>query len=224
MEEFISFIGFLEVFRKASFLLEAKGETKMKKFNTRTLAKIAVLGAVAFVIMLLEFPLPFVPSFYKLDFSETAVLIGGFALGWLPAVCIEALKIVLNLLFTGSTTAYVGELANFLIGCSFVVPAAVIYGKNKSRSTAVKGLLAGGLCMIVVGALMNGLVLLPAYSYFYHMPMEVLIGMGSALIPAIQDRLTFVLFATVPFNLVKAVLVSVLTMLLYKRVSPLLHR
>ena len=196
----------------------------MKNTATSIIAKVAVLGAVAFVIMLAEIPLPFFPPFYKLDFSEVVVLMGGFALGPLPAVAIEALKIILNLMFTGTMTAYVGEIANFLIGLSFVLPAVIIYHKNKTRRNAIRGLLIGSVCLIVVGALLNGFVLLPAYSYFYHMPMDALIGMGSALIPAIRDRLTFVLFATAPFNLIKAVVTSLLTIALYKRISPILHR
>ena len=196
----------------------------MKNTATSIIAKVAVLGAVAFVIMLAEIPLPFFPPFYKLDFSEVVVLMGGFALGPLPAVAIEALKIILNLMFTGTMTAYVGEIANFLIGLSFVLPAVIIYHKNKTRQNAIRGLLIGSVCLIVVGALLNGLVLLPAYSYFYHMPMDALIGMGSALIPAIRNRLTFVLFATAPFNLIKAIVTSLLTIALYKRISPILHR
>ena len=194
------------------------------KTKTSTIVKIAILGTIAFVVMLLEFPLPFIPPFYKLDFSETVVLIGGFALGWLPAVCIEALKILLNIIFTGTMTAYVGETANFLIGLSFVLPAIVIYHRNKTRKTAVRGLIVGSVCLVVFGAFLNAVVLLPAYSYFYNMPMEALIGMGSALIPLIKDRFTFVLFATAPFNLIKAVLNSILTILVYKRISPILHR
>ena len=196
----------------------------MKNTATSIIAKVAVLGAVAFVIMLAEIPLPFFPPFYKLDFSEAVVLMGGFALGPLPAVAIEALKIILNLMFTGTMTAYVGEIANFMIGLSFVLPAVIIYHRNKTRRNAIRGLLVGSVCLIVVGALLNGLVLLPAYSYFYHMPMDALIGMGSALIPAIKDRLTFVLFATAPFNLIKAIVTSLLTIALYKRISPILHR
>ena len=196
----------------------------MKNTATSIIAKVAVLGAVAFVIMLAEIPLPFFPPFYKLDFSEVVVLMGGFALGPLPAVAIEALKIILNLMFTGTMTAYIGEIANFLIGLSFVLPAVIIYHRNKTRQNAIRGLLIGSVCLIVVGALLNGFVLLPAYSYFYHMPMDALIGMGSALIPAIRDRLTFVLFATAPFNLIKAVVTSLLTIALYKRISPILHR
>lgn len=191
--------------------------------SVRTLTKIAVLSAVAFVLMYFDFPLPFIPSFYKLDFSETAVMAGGFAMGPGAAVAIEALKILLKILFKGSDTAYVGELANFLIGCAFVLPASFMYRKEKTRQRALMGLAAGTLCMTAVGVIINYAVLLPAYSFFYQLPMEVLIGMGTALIPFIADKLTFVLLATTPFNIIKGLLVSIVTILLYKRISPLLH-
>jgi riboflavin transporter FmnP len=196
----------------------------MKLNSTKVLTRIAILSAVAFILMLFEFPLPFLPSFYKMDFSETAVLIGGFALGPGAAAAIEALKILLNLLFQGTTTAYVGEIANFIVGCALCVPAAIIYRKQKTKQTAEKGMLVGSLVMIAAGVIMNYLVLLPAYSYFYHLPMDTLIGFGSKLIPAIHDRLSFVLLATAPFNAIKALLVCVVTMIVYKRISPILHR
>ena len=191
--------------------------------SVRTLTKIAVLSAVAFVLMYFDFPLPFIPSFYKLDFSETAVMVGGFAMGPGAACAIEGLKILLKILFKGTDTAYVGELANFLIGCAYVLPASFLYRKKKTKRQALIGLVAGTLCMTAVGVIINYAVLLPAYSFFYQLPMDVLIGMGTALIPAITDKLTFVLLATTPFNIIKGILVSVLTVLLYKRISPLLH-
>ncbi len=196
----------------------------MKNNTTGLIVKIAILGAIAFILMLFDFPLPLIPPFYKLDFSEVAVMIGGFALGWPAAVCIEAVKIVLKVLFKATDTAYVGEIASFLIGCSYAVPAAIIYGRKKSRANAVKGLAVGSVCMILTGLVLNALVLLPAYSYFYHMPMDALIGMGTKIVPIIKDRFTFVLFATTPFNLIKSVIISLVTMLLYKRISPILHR
>ena len=191
--------------------------------SVTTLTKIAVLSAVAFVLMYFDFPLPFIPSFYKLDFSETAVMVGGFAMGPGAACAIEGLKILLKILFKGTDTAYVGELANFLIGCAYVLPASFLYRKKKTKQQALIGLVAGTLCMTAVGVIINYAVLLPAYSFFYQLPMDVLIGMGTALIPAITDKLTFVLLATTPFNIIKGILVSVLTVLLYKRISPLLH-
>ena len=110
-------------------------ESGLKKnyLNINMIAKIAVMGALAGALMFFEFPLPFLPPFYKIDFSEVAVLISGFALGPLAAVLVEFIKIVVHLLIKGTTTLFVGELANFLIGCSFVVPAALIYKYHKNK-------------------------------------------------------------------------------------------
>ena len=191
--------------------------------NTKTMAKVAILGALAFVLMLIEFPIPIAPSFYKLDVSEVAVLLGGFALGPLAAIAIEALKNILNIIFTGSDTAYVGELANFVVGSAFVVPAAIIYKNNKTRKSAIIGLIAGIACLVIAGALINAFVLLPMYSTLYNMPLDVIIGFGSEIFSGVKDLFTFVLYCVCPFNLIKGIIVSLITLLIYKRVSPLLH-
>jgi riboflavin transporter FmnP len=195
-----------------------------KLFTTRNIAKIAILSAIAFVLMLIEFPLPFAPSFYKLDFSEVAVLLGGFAMGPLSAVAIEAVKILLELLFRGTITMGVGELANFLIGCALCVPASIIYKKNKTRKSAMKGMAVGTLCMIVAGVILNIFVLIPAYVAIANFPLEGIIGMGAQIFPAIHDVVSLALICVVPFNLLKGVAVSVITAVLYKHVSPLLHK
>lgn len=193
-------------------------------FTTKNIAKIAILSTIAFVLMIFAFPLPFIPKFYSLDFSEVAVLVGGFSLGPLAAVTIEGVKIILKTLTEGTSTAYVGEVANFIIGCAFCVPASFIYQKNKTKTAAIKALTIGGITMVFVGLLMNYFILLPAYSFFYKMDMSVLIGMGSVIFPFIQDKLTFVLFATTPFNIIKAILVGILTFAIYKHISPLLKK
>ena len=190
--------------------------------STKVFTKIAILGALAFILMLFEFPLPVAPSFYKLDLSEVPVLVGGFALGPIAAIVIEALKNVLNIIFTGSTTAYVGELANFIVGCAFVVPAAIIYKSNKTKSSAIKGLIVGTICLVIAGALMNVYVLLPLYSRF--MELDKIIEAGNMIFKGVKDVSTFVLFCVVPFNLIKGIIVSAITALVYKRVSPLLHK
>jgi riboflavin transporter FmnP len=188
------------------------------------MAKIAILSAIAFVLMLFEFPLPVAPSFYKLDFSEVAVMIGGFALGPIPAVAIEGMKVILNLLFNGTITMGVGEFANFAIGCAMAVPAAAIYHRNKTRKSALIGMLVGTLVMTVTGVVLNYLVLIPAYVSLAHFPMDAIIGMGQAIFPFIKNTFDLVIACVTPFNLIKGVLVSLITILLYKHVSPLLHK
>lgn len=131
-------------------------------------------------------------------------------------------KNILHLLIEGTTTAGVGDFANFLIGCAFVVPAGIIYRRKKSRKTSVIGMTVGGIFMIIAGCVLNAFVLLPVYGKAFGLPMEVLIGMGTAVNPAITDLATFAILAVAPFNLLKAVLVSGITLLLYKHISPIL--
>jgi riboflavin transporter FmnP len=189
-----------------------------KKVNIRVIVQIAMLSAVAVILMLFEIPLWFAPSFYEIDFSEVPVLIGAFALGPLAGVAIEAVKILLNLVINGTITAGVGELANFLIGCALVIPSAVIYKRHKSKKNAVIGMAVGTITMVVVGCFLNAFILLPVYSKAL-LPMDALIGMGTAVNSHITDLMTFVLFAVAPFNLLKGVLVSLITALIYKKIS-----
>ncbi len=190
----------------------------------KTITKVAVLSAISVVVMLFEIPLPFAPGFYKVDLSEVVVMIGALAMGIVPGMFIEFIKILLNLLINGTITAGVGELANFVIGCSYIIPAALIYRHRKTFKTAVVGMSVGTVSITIVGALMNLFVLLPAYSALAGMPLDALVGMGTAVNPAITDVTTLVLFATAPFNLLKGIVSSVLVLLLYKRLSPILHR
>ncbi len=195
---------------------------KNQKLKTRNMVSIAMLAAVAVVLMLFEFPLPFLPPFYKIDGSELPVIIGAFAMGPLAGVVIELLKNLLNLLIDGTTTAFVGEFANFLIGCSYVVPASLVYYHRKSKKNAVLGLVLGTVTCAVVGCLLNAYLLLPAYSKAFHMEIDALIAMGTAANKAIDSMLTFVIFATAPLNILKCSLVSVFTMLIYKPISRIL--
>ena len=202
---------------------EKVSKRQVLKLDARSIAQIGVLSGIAFLLKMFEFPLWFAPAFYRLDFSELTVLIGGFALGPIAGILIELIKELLYLIIHGSTTAGIGELASFVINCSLVISSAVIYKQHKTRRTAIIGLAIGTLALILVGSLMNTYVLLPLYAAAYHMPMSALISMGSVINPSITSLQTFVLLAVAPFNLFKGVTVSCLTMLLYKRVSPILH-
>ena len=193
-----------------------------KRFSTRNIAIIGMLSAVAFVLMLFEIPLGFAPPFYKIDFSEVPILIGSFALGPVAGVVIELCKILLKLAIKGTTMAFVGDFANFIIGCSFVIPASIIYHVKKSRKTAIIGLVVGGAVMTVFGSAFNAVYLLPKFAELYGMPLEAIIAMGTAVNSNINSVTTMVLFAVVPFNLLKSILVSIITIILYKRISPLL--
>ncbi len=196
----------------------AKAKTKV-----RMMAQIGMLAAISVVLMLFEIPLPFAPSFYEIDFSEVPILIGCFTMGPVAGIIIEFLKILLNFAINGTVTAGVGEIANFLIGCALVVPAAVIYKIKHTRKGAVIGMVTGTLFMTIVGCFLNAFILLPAYSKAFGMPIDALVGMGSALNGNITSLTTFVLFAVAPFNLLKGVLVSIIVFLIYKKISPVLR-
>lgn len=193
-----------------------------KKLNTKMIAQIGMLGAIAVILMLFEIPLPFAPSFYEIDFSEVPVLIGCFTMGPMAGVLIELIKIILNLCINGSVTAGVGELANFVIGCALVLPAAFIYKRKKTKKAAIIGLVTGTLFMTISGCFINAYVMLPTYAKAFGMPIEALVEMGSAVNASITDLFTFVMFAVVPFNLLKGVLVSIIVLLIYKKISPIL--
>lgn len=192
------------------------------RVELRNLVQIGMLGAISVVLMMFEIPLWFAPGFYKLDFSEVPVLIGTFAMGPAAGAAIEFIKVLLHLLFKGTTTAGVGDFANFLIGCALIIPAGILYKRKKTRKRAIIGMGLGTVVMVVVGSLLNALVLLPVYAAAFGLPMDSLVGMGSAINPAITNVATFAAFAVAPFNLLKAVAVSVITIILYKYVSPIL--
>lgn len=193
----------------------------MKK--TRTLAQISMLGAIAAILMIFEFPLPFIaPPFYEIDLSEVPVLIGTFALGPLAGASIELIKILLNLLMNGTDTAFVGEIANYIIGCSFVLPAGWIYRSRKTKKHALAGMVLGTVTMTLFGCLINAYVLLPVYSTAFHLPLSDLIRLGTAINSRIISLSTFIMIAVAPFNLLKGLIVSIITLFLYKHISPLL--
>lgn len=205
-------------------------ETKVLKENlaqvkrTKYITICAMFGALAMILHLFDFPVAFLaPGFYKLDFSEIPVMIGAFYLGPVGGVVIELVKILLKLVVKGTSTAFVGDLANFVIGCSFVVPAAIIYHLKKSKHMAIAALVAGTLTMTVFGSAFNAWYLIPAFSNLYGMPLDAIVGMGTAINPGITSVATLALFAVAPLNLLKGVLISVPTMVLYKRISRVLH-
>lgn len=196
----------------------------MKSYLTsKRIATISIMAAIAVVLMIFDFPIAFIaPDFYKLDLSDLPCLIGSFAMGPIAGVIIEALKILLKLVIKPTSTAFVGELANFLCGISLVVPAGLIYKKKHNKKGALISLIVGSISLATVGTLFNYFVMIPFYVSLYKIPLEVIISLGSKIIPAINSKFTFCLFCVAPFNIVKGLIVSILTYFLYKRISPLL--
>lgn len=193
-----------------------------KLLSTRNLAIMAMLGALAGTLMIFEIPLPFIaPPFYGLDFSEIPVLIGSFILGPIAGVLIETVKILVKLMLKPTSTGFVGELANFCIGCALILPAGIIYRWKRTKHGALAGMAVGTVCMAAAGAVMNALVMLPFYSHM--MPLDTIISLGAAINPVIKDSWSFVWVCVAPFNLVKGMSVSVVTLLMYKHVSVLVR-
>ena len=191
--------------------------------NVGTARRVSIVGicaAIATVLHMLDFPLLFLaPDFYKVDFSELPVLLCGFYLGPSATVACEGIKILLKLLFKGTSTAFVGDFANFAVGCSLVLPATIIYHAHKSKHSAIVGLIVGSLCMTVFGSAFNAIYLLPKFAQLYGIPLDAIIGMGAKINGKITNVTTFVMICVAPLNLLKSAVVSLLTLLLYKRVA-----
>lgn len=191
--------------------------------STRKITMIGLFSAIAVILFLFEFPIPFIaPPFYELDFSEIPALIGGFAFGPVAGVLIEFCKVLLKLVIKGTSTAFVGDLANFVIGCSLVLPASIIYMFKKTKKTAVLSCVSGSAFMTVFGTAFNGIYLLPAFSKLYGTDINVIIKMGTEIHSSINSITTFVCFAVAPMNIIKSVAASVVTLLIYKPLSPIL--
>ena len=204
-------------------LLAKLAERKLilhKVTKARRISIVAVCSALAAVLHMLDFPLLFMaPEFYKLDFSELPVMLCGFYLGPGAAVTCEGVKILLKLLLKGTSTAFVGDFANFAVGCSLVLPAIIIYHIHKSRKSALVGLMVGTVVLTIFGTAFNAIYLLPKFAQLYGMPLDAIIGMGTAIHASIHDVTGFVILCVAPLNLVKGIMISVLTLLLYKRVA-----
>lgn len=194
--------------------------TKQTRSNlsVQYMTRIAILGALSAILFVIEIP---VIAFYKLDISTLPALLGAFSMGPLPGLAILAIKDLLGLLH--SSTMYVGELADFIMGAAFILPASLIYRKHKTRKNALIGMVVGTLCMIVVSVLVNWQIMIPFYMSAFHMDMEAIIGMAQAALSFVDSEWKVLLYVTAPFNLLKGFVLSALTFVLYKRLSPLLH-
>ena len=189
-----------------------------KTMSIHNIARIAVLTALASILFMIEIP---IVAFYKLDLSNLPVLLGAFAMGPVAGLIILVLKSFIGMMH--STSMYVGELADFIMGAAMVLPAAWLYRRNKSRKTALVGMTIGTVSMIVVAVLVNWLIMIPFYMNAYGMPMEAVIGMATAVLPFVDTEIELLLYVTAPFNLLKGIVLSALTYVLYKHLSPLLH-
>ena len=189
--------------------------------KVRVLTGTAMLGAVAAVLMYLDFPIPIMPAFVKLDVSELPALIASFAYGPVSGILVCLIKNLIKL--PSTSTAAVGELFNFVMGALFVGVAGLIYKRNKTRKGAIVGALLGALVMAVVSVPYNYFIVYPAYVVMYHLPLDAIIGMYQAINPNVNGLLACLLVFNLPFTFVKGALDAVLCFLVYKPLSPILH-
>ena len=189
--------------------------------KVRVLTGTAMLGAVAAVLMYLEFPIPIMPAFVKLDVSELPALIASFAYGPVSGILVCLIKNLITL--PSTSTAAVGELFNFVMGALFVGVAGLIYKRNKTRKGAIVGALLGALVMAVVSVPYNYFIVYPAYVVMYHLPLDAIIGMYQAINPNVNGLLACLLVFNLPFTFVKGALDAALCFLVYKPLSPILH-
>ena len=190
-----------------------------KKFNIKSLAVVAIMGAIGFILMVLEFPMPFlIPPFIKFDFSELPAIITAFALGPIHGIIVCLIKNLLHLFIT--STAGVGELSNFILGAIFVGSAGVIYKYKKTRTGALVGSLLGAVLMAVISIATNYFITYPFYTNF--MPMEGIIGAYQAILPAADSLLKCLVIFNLPFNFVKGIIDAVICFVVYKKLSPIL--
>lgn len=200
-------------------LFEKTFVKKRKAEGARYIAYVGMFSAIAGVLMLMEIPLFFAPSFYKMDLSELPVLLCSFYLGPVAGATAEFLKVLLKLLIKGTSTAFVGDYANFVVGCAFILPASAIYHIKKTKRNAVVGMIAGTLVMSVFGSAFNALYLIPKFAQLFYMTIDDIVSYGTKVNSRIVSLPTLILYAVVPFNLLKGAVDSVLTYFLYKRLE-----
>ena len=189
---------------------------KKPLLSAGTMTRIAILAAAASILFLLEIP---IVAFYKLDLSNIPVLLGAFSMGTVPGLIILGLKSAIGLLH--SSSAGVGELADFIMGAALLIPASTIYHRSKTRKNALAGMIAGTICMAIVGVLVNKFIMLPFYMGAFHMDMDKIVAFAN--VAGVDTEWKLLLMITGPFNLLKGAVLSVVTFLIYKPLSPILH-
>ncbi len=197
---------------------------RKENWSTKVMVKISSLAVISMILMFLDLSVWFAPPFLKLDLADLPALIGAFAMGPMAGVIVQLVKNLLSLLVEGSTTGGVGEISNFIVGSAFVYTAGFFYYRDKNFKTAIVGSIAGVIAMTLVASISNYFVVFPLYAKVYGMPMEALINMGTVLNKNIVDLKTMIIFAIVPFNILKGSIVALVSILIYKRVSPILHK
>ena len=191
----------------------------MKKTNLRRMTLAAVMGAVAFVLIFINFGVPFLSPVAEFDLSALPELIGGFILGPVGAVMIIVVKLGLKLAIQGTESMFTGEIQNFLLSVSYVLPAVLYYRRHRTKKGAAVGLAIGAVTSVVVAVFTNLYIIFPFYIKLYGMNWDSIVAMFSAVNPWIKNIPTMVAFSVIPFNLIKCIVHSIITMLVYKKLS-----
>lgn len=192
------------------------------RMKAKEIAVIGLFGALSAVLMLARFPLPFMPPFLSFDLAGLMEILGGFMFGPMAALLIIVVKILLQLVMQGSFSLGTGELQNFILSCSYVLPAVLLYHRSKTRKMAVGGMALGTIFVSVVAVFTNLYLIIPFYVKLFGMSMDDIIAMCNAVNPAMKNAMTMAIFGLLPFNLIKYGVTSILAFLLYKRLSHLL--
>ena len=194
------------------------------KVKTRDLTLIGMLGALCCVLMHFDFPIPFMPPFMSFDFSGIVEMIGGFVMGPLQAVGIIAVKLLLKLATKGTGSAFTGEIQNFLLSCAYVLPAVILYHRRKTKKVAMIGMSIGTILCSITAILTNLYIIIPFYMTLMGQEMDYFVQMCASVNPLIKDVVTMALIGILPFNLIKCGINTFCTAVIYKRLSPILHK
>lgn len=201
-----------------------KKSKSIKKADIRRIAATAMLSAVSFVLMFIEFPIPMlIPPFIKFDISDLPALLGAFALGPWTGALIELLKNLLHIVFKGSSSAYVGELCNFILGAIMCITSGYIYKKQKDKKHAIIGAICGAGIMAIISLPINYFIVYPTYVIVYKIPMPAIIGMYQKLLPYSDTLFKSLVIFNMPFTFVKGLIDALICIIIYKPLSPLLH-
>lgn len=192
--------------------------------NVRKMVFIALFGALSAVLISLNFKLPFMPPFLKFDVADFPSLFAGFYLGPVAGIFVIVIKIALELLLTGTGTAFVGEFTSLITSCVFILPASLIYKFRRTKKSALIGLIVSTAIVSIVSVILNLFVSLPMYVNLYHMPMDEIVDMCRSVMPLIKDKFTLLMFGVLPFNIIKYGATSIVTFLIYKRLGKLLDK
>ena len=195
----------------------------LKNMTTKNLALIGMMGALGAIMMLMRFPIPFLPPFLSFDFSIIPELIGGFALGPCNAFLIIVVKILIQLVISGTNSMFTGELQGLLLSCSLVLPASMYYQHHKTRNSAALGMMIGITICTITAIFTNMYLIIPFYISLYDMNMDMIIEMCKEVNPFVDSLGKMVIFGIVPFNLIKTGLNGLITFLVYKKISPMIH-